>query len=96
MADFASVEETEGLRLAWNVWPNNRIEATKCVLPFGALYTPTKALANLPVSSKSGCRAECLAVLASEGAPTEMSRRYSTPDAHQLHVWHCCSMANAD
>ena len=53
MADFASVEETEGLRLAWNVWPNNRIEATKCVLPFGALYTPTKALQNLPVRSYS-------------------------------------------
>jgi hypothetical protein len=37
------------VRLSWNVWPNSRLEATKCVVPFGALYTPLKALANLQV-----------------------------------------------
>lgn len=53
MADFAAIEDAEGLRLSWNVWPNSRIEATKCVLPFGALYTPTKNLPNLVVRPAS-------------------------------------------
>ena len=49
MADFASIEEREGLRLSWNLWPNSKVEATKCVLPFGALYTPIKDLPDIPV-----------------------------------------------
>lgn len=49
MADFASIENNDGLRLSWNVWPNSRIEATKCVIPFGALYTPIKDLPSVPV-----------------------------------------------
>lgn len=51
MADFAGIEASDGLRLSWNVWPNSRIEATKCVVPFGALYTPLKDLPHVPVSS---------------------------------------------
>ena len=51
MADFASIEASDGLRLSWNVWPNSRIEATKCVVPFGALYTPIKALSHVPVTA---------------------------------------------
>jgi len=31
-----------------NVWPNTRLEAAKCVLPLGALYTPLRAIADLP------------------------------------------------
>ena len=53
MADFNSIEEKDGLRLSWNIWPNSKIEATKCVLPFGALYTPLKDLPNMPVSNPS-------------------------------------------
>lgn len=50
MADFAALEEQDGLRLSWNIWPNSRIEATKAVIPFASLYTPNKAVANLQVS----------------------------------------------
>jgi hypothetical protein len=32
-----------------NVWPNSKIEATKCVVPFGALVTPRKHLPDMPV-----------------------------------------------
>ena len=31
-----------------NVWPNSKIEATKCVVPFGALVTPRKHLPDMP------------------------------------------------
>jgi hypothetical protein len=47
---FIELEETDGIRLSWNVWPNSRIEATKAVIPFGALYTPLKPLPNMVVS----------------------------------------------
>jgi protein transport protein SEC23 len=49
MADFAELEEADGVRLTFNVWPNSRIEATKAVVPFAAVYTPNKPLPNMPV-----------------------------------------------
>ena len=50
MADFSELEAREGVRLSWNVWPNTKLEATKCVLPFAALVTPCKKLRDCPVS----------------------------------------------
>mmetsp|Transcript_26598 Transcript_26598/g.44462 ORF Transcript_26598/g.44462 Transcript_26598/m.44462 type:complete len:757 (+) Transcript_26598:112-2382(+) len=47
--DFHSVEETDGIRFSWNVWPSSRLEATRVVVPFGAMYTPLKRIENLPV-----------------------------------------------
>ncbi|GBF99075.1 hypothetical protein Rsub_11846 [Raphidocelis subcapitata] len=47
--DFNAVEETDALRLTWNLWPNSKIEATRCVIPFAAIYTPNKRLPNMPV-----------------------------------------------
>eukprot|EP00898_Chlorokybus_atmophyticus_P002889 jgi/Chlat1/3600/Chrsp234S00259 len=64
--DFGELEAVEGVRLSWNVWPNSRVEATKCVVPFGALYTPLKKMPELmsveyePVRCKT---ASCGAVL---------------------------------
>ena len=49
MADFSELEAREGVRLSWNVWPNTKLEATKCVLPFAALVTPCKKLQDCPV-----------------------------------------------
>ncbi|EIE23773.1 COP-II coat subunit [Coccomyxa subellipsoidea C-169] len=49
MADFVALEEQDGLRLSWNIWPNSRIEATKAVIPFASLYTPNKRKADLQV-----------------------------------------------
>ena len=46
---FHVLEEQDAIRLSWNVWPNSRLEATKCVVPFGALYTPIKQLPNMAV-----------------------------------------------
>lgn len=48
-ADWNQPEETDGVRLTFNIWPNSKLEATKCVVPFAALYTPNKRLPNMPV-----------------------------------------------
>jgi hypothetical protein len=53
MTDFASLEEADAVRLSWNVWPNSKLEATKCIVPFGALYTPNKRLPNMPVRPRA-------------------------------------------
>ena len=49
MADFAALEDQDGIRLSWNIWPNSRIEATKAVIPFASIYTPNKRLQHLQV-----------------------------------------------
>ena len=49
---------------ARNVWPNTRLEAAKCVLPLAALYTPLRALPELPVVPYDTVRCKgCAAVL---------------------------------
>jgi hypothetical protein len=58
-ADWNQPEETDGVRLTFNIWPNSKLEATKCVVPFAALYTPNKRLPNMPVSFQcSGTHSE--------------------------------------
>ncbi|KAL7552393.1 hypothetical protein ACHAWF_015630, partial [Thalassiosira exigua] len=42
--DVASSEEQSGTRLSFHCWPSSRLEATRCVAPLGALYTPLKKL----------------------------------------------------
>jgi protein transport protein SEC23 len=42
--DVTASEETMGVRLSFHCWPSSRLEATRCVAPFGALYTPLKKL----------------------------------------------------
>jgi protein transport protein SEC23 len=42
------MEESDGIRFSWNVWPTTRIEQTRFVVPMGCLYSPTKQLANMP------------------------------------------------
>jgi hypothetical protein len=47
--DFAQLEDIDGVRLTWNIWPNSKLEATKCVIPFAAVYTPNKRIPTMPV-----------------------------------------------
>ncbi|KAK1748886.1 protein transport protein SEC23 [Skeletonema marinoi] len=42
--DVSYTEETAGTRLSFHCWPSSRLEATRCVAPMGALYTPLKKL----------------------------------------------------
>ena len=51
MGDFGELEELDGIRMPWNIWPSSRVEALKCVIPFSALYTPNKPLQHLQVNN---------------------------------------------
>lgn len=62
--DWGAYEQQDGVRLSWNVWPNSRLEATKCVVPFCSLVTPLKALPEMPVVNYEPVRCKgCVAVL---------------------------------
>ena len=78
--DFAELERKEGVRLSWNAWPSSRIEATRVVLPFGAICTPVRAMDGMPVLPYSPvvCT-ECSGVL----------NPYCHVDFHQKR-WQCC------
>lgn len=43
------LEEVDGVRMTWNVWPRSRLEAAKCVIPFATLYSPAKQTSQLQV-----------------------------------------------
>ncbi|KAJ7902340.1 hypothetical protein B0H13DRAFT_1621483 [Mycena leptocephala] len=65
MLDFEDVEERDGVRLSWNVWPSSRIEATRTVVPISALYTPLKPREDLPpvLYEPVACKPPCRAIL---------------------------------
>lgn len=42
--DVTQLEEMSGCRLSFHCWPSSRLEATRCVAPIGALYTPLRKL----------------------------------------------------
>lgn len=59
------VEDRDGVRLSWNVWPASKLEATRTVVPVAALYTPLKERADLPpvLYEPVTCKPPCRAVL---------------------------------
>ncbi|KAG0620200.1 hypothetical protein M758_4G197500 [Ceratodon purpureus] len=40
MGEFLDAEAVNGIRMAWNVWPSTKLDASKCHIPLAALYTP--------------------------------------------------------
>lgn len=61
---WSDVEDRDGIRLSWNTFPSTRMEASRLVVPIGALYTPLKEktdgtplLQYEPVTCKAPCRA---------------------------------------
>ncbi|KAL1746742.1 hypothetical protein HDZ31DRAFT_72704 [Schizophyllum fasciatum] len=65
MMNFEDVEDRDGVRLSWNVWPSSRIEATRTVVPISALYTPLKIREDLPpvLYEPVACKPPCRAIL---------------------------------
>eukprot|EP00741_Cyanophora_paradoxa_P008894 tig00001408_g8610.t1 len=63
--DFHAVEETDAVRFSWNIWPSSRLDATRIIVPFGAMYTPLKKIEGLPVLPYEPvvCKGPCRAVL---------------------------------
>ncbi|RKP02241.1 hypothetical protein CXG81DRAFT_18068 [Caulochytrium protostelioides] len=63
MNAFEQIEDNDGIRLSWNVWPSTRVEATRMMVPIGAFYTPLKEregvspFAYEPVTCRPPCRA---------------------------------------
>ncbi|KAL4199455.1 hypothetical protein AMTRI_Chr03g145050 [Amborella trichopoda] len=49
MADFLELEAQDGIRMPWNVWPGSKPEASACVIPTSAIYTPLNPNPNLPL-----------------------------------------------
>ena len=47
MTDIHLQESENGIRFSWNVWPANRLDATRVVVPPAATYTPLKPCENL-------------------------------------------------
>jgi protein transport protein SEC23 len=59
---WSDIEDRDGVRLSWNVFPSSRMEASRLVVPIGVLYTPLKEkpdsplLQFEPVTCKQPCR----------------------------------------
>jgi len=45
--DAQALENINGTRMAWNIWPCTRLDATRIIVPLGCLYTPLKPTENL-------------------------------------------------
>eukprot|EP01114_Cavostelium_apophysatum_P003750 TRINITY_DN1387_c0_g2_i2.p1 TRINITY_DN1387_c0_g2~~TRINITY_DN1387_c0_g2_i2.p1 ORF type:complete len:752 (+),score=199.83 TRINITY_DN1387_c0_g2_i2:97-2352(+) len=62
--DFTADEDRDGVRLSWNVWPSNKVDSAKMVIPLGCAYTPLKPdmpfLYYEPVRCRGG---NCTAIL---------------------------------
>lgn len=61
---WLAAEEQDGVRLSWNVFPSNRLESSRLVVPIGVLYTPLKEKDQPPAPYEPvTCKAPCRAVL---------------------------------
>ncbi|XVF41273.1 hypothetical protein PTKIN_Ptkin01aG0267500 [Pterospermum kingtungense] len=49
MTEFLELEGQDGVRMTWNVVPGTKQEASNCVVPVSAVYTPIKPFPNMPV-----------------------------------------------
>lgn len=62
---WTEAEERDGVRLSWNTFPSTRMEASRLVVPIGAVYTPLKELEQQPLLQYEPvtCKQPCRAVL---------------------------------
>ncbi|PVU86250.1 hypothetical protein BB560_003752 [Smittium megazygosporum] len=63
--NFEEIEDQDGVRCSWNVFPNTRADASRCVVPLATLYTPLKDRPMFPpvMYEPVVCKAPCRAVL---------------------------------
>ncbi|PVU90104.1 hypothetical protein BB559_004790 [Furculomyces boomerangus] len=63
--NFEDIEDQDGVRCAWNVLPNTKADANRCVVPVSTLYTPMKERPMFPpvMYEPVVCKAPCKAVL---------------------------------
>ncbi|MCO5569506.1 hypothetical protein L7F22_023219 [Adiantum nelumboides] len=46
MAHFAQQEAQDGVRFTFDKWPSSKVEASKCVVPMAAVYTPLRRFSS--------------------------------------------------
>ncbi|KAL4802681.1 hypothetical protein BDV18DRAFT_59561 [Aspergillus unguis] len=84
---WSDVEDRDGIRLSWNTFPSSRMEASRLVVPIGAIYTPLKERPDAPLLQYEPvtCKAPCRAVL----------NPYANVDV-RARIWICpfCLMRN--
>ena len=57
-------EELDGISFSWNTWPTTRIEASRTVVPIGAIYAPLKSRpVDLPPVEYPPVVCRCKAIL---------------------------------
>jgi protein transport protein SEC23 len=63
--NFDEIEEQDGTRFSWNVFPASRLDATRTVVPISCLYTPLREREDLPpiYYEPVTCKAPCRAIL---------------------------------
>lgn len=63
--DFDELENKDGVRLAWNCFPSDKLESSRMVVPVSALYTPLREYDNFTVLGEepATCRDPCRAVI---------------------------------
>ena len=49
MSEFLDLETQDAIRMTWNVIPGTKQDATNCVVPVSAIYTPLKPNPSIPV-----------------------------------------------
>ncbi|KAG2584507.1 hypothetical protein PVAP13_6KG309200 [Panicum virgatum] len=49
MSEFLDLEAQDGIRMTWNVIPGTKQDATNCVVPVSAIFTPLKPNPAIPV-----------------------------------------------
>ncbi|KAI5287733.1 GTPase-activating protein S23 [Ascosphaera acerosa] len=62
---WSDIEDRDGVRLSWNTFPASRVDASRMVVPIGAMYTPLKEKPDTPLLQYEPvtCKPPCRAVL---------------------------------
>ncbi|CAA21224.1 COPII cargo receptor subunit Sec23a [Schizosaccharomyces pombe] len=63
--NFEEIEERDGVRFTWNVFPSTRIESSRTIVPIASIYKPLNERPDLPpvLYEPVTCKAPCKAVL---------------------------------
>lgn len=61
---FYETEDRDGVRFTWNIWPADKIESTKNIVPLACMYTPLKNNNTFQISSDPlMCRGSCKTII---------------------------------
>ena len=44
----ANLEEIDGVQMSWNMWPQTKVEASKCIIPLAASISPIRPNPDIP------------------------------------------------